>query len=274
MDSRRINSEWGNIAIIESAGSGLPILFIHGNSSCKEVFKHQFTGTIGKKHRCIAMDLPGHGQSDNAKDPEQTYTIPGYADVAVALMKSLDISSYAVLGWSLGGHVGIEMISRESNINGLVISGTPPIGLDPKDMAAAFKHSEHMAFTGQEVLSNEEAEQYARAACGSNAPYEDFLGDAAKRTDGRARRIMMEAAMRGEGSNQKKEVINNDTPLAIINGDDEDIVNNEYLFTIEYKNLWEDNVHLIKNTRHAPFWEKPNEFDTLLERFMLSLAAS
>jgi len=40
-----------------------------------------------------------------------------------------------------------------------------------------------------------EADSYARATCGSSANYESFPGDAVRRTDGRARRLMMESAM-------------------------------------------------------------------------------
>ncbi|MBL4682931.1 MAG: alpha/beta hydrolase [Pseudomonadales bacterium] len=271
MASRILSTNFGNIAIEESAGRGTPLLFIHGNSSCKEIFKHQFAGAIGEKYHCIAMDLPGHGESDNAHDPEQTYTIPRYADVAIAVMENLNLSSYAILGWSLGGHIGIEMMSRATDVKGLLISGTPPVGSDPNDMSSAFRPTEHMAFTGQEILSDEQAEQYAHATCGSGPRYECFLGDAVRRTDGRARRIMMEAAMRGEGVDQKNEVMDNETPLAIINGADEAMINNEYLTTIEYKNLWEETVHLIENAGHAPFLESPHDFDVLLDRFMRSL---
>jgi len=271
MTSSIIRTNFGNIAIEESSGRGTPLLFIHGNSSCKEVFKHQFAGAIGEKYHCIAMDLPGHGESDNAIDPEQTYTIPGYADVAVTLMENLNVSSYAILGWSLGGHIGIEMMSRATGVKGLLISGTPPIGRDPKDMSSAFKPTVHMAFTGQEILSDEQADQYAHATCGSGTQYENFLGDAVRRTDGHARRIMMESAMRGEGVDQKGEVMNNEIPLAIINGADEAMINNEYLTTIKYKNLWKETVHLIENAGHAPFWDSPHDFNVLLDRFMQSL---
>jgi pimeloyl-ACP methyl ester carboxylesterase len=260
-----------NIAVEKSIGTGSPILFIHGNSSCKEVFKNQIQGKIGSTFQCIAMDLPGHGNSSNANNPELTYTISGYADVALEVMKTLGIESCAVLGWSLGGHIGIEMLSRSDRLSGLIISGTPPISKDPADMANAFLPSEHMNFTSQEILSSEEADQYAHATCGSNATYEEFLGHAVRRTDGRARRIMMEAVMRGEGADQRQVVEHDATPLAIVNGADEPMVNNIYLKLINYKNLWEERIHLIPDVGHAPFWEAPEEFDGYLNRFISGL---
>ena len=267
----KIETSHGKIAVEKSTGTGLPILLIHGNSSCKEVFRNQMRGEIGSTYQCFAMDLPGHGNSSNAANPELTYTMSGYADAALEVTQALGIDAFIVLGWSLGGHIGIEMLSRSDRMTGLLISGTPPISKDPSDMANAFLPSEHMAFTGQETLSNEEAELYAHATCGSNARYEDFLGDAVRRTDGRARRIMMEAAIRGEGADQRQVVEHDPTPLAIINGADEPMINNTYLKLIDYKNLWQSKIHLIPDTGHAPFWESPDEFDELLNRFMVDL---
>jgi pimeloyl-ACP methyl ester carboxylesterase len=267
----KIETSHGKIAVDKSTGTGLPILLIHGNSSCKEVFRNQMQGEIGSTYQCFAMDLPGHGNSSNAANPELTYTMSGYADVALEVMEMLLIDAFVVLGWSLGGHIGIEMMSRSDRMTGLLISGTPPISKDPNDMANAFLPSEHMAFTGQETLSNEEADLYAHATCGSNARYEEFLGDAVRRTDGRARRIMMEAAIRGEGADQRQVVEHDPTPLAIVNGADEPMINNTYLKLINYKNLWQGKIHLIPDTGHAPFWESPDEFDELLNRFMVDL---
>jgi len=269
MTVHQVETSHCDIAIEQSSGTGIPILFIHGNSSCKEVFRNQMNGIIGKTFHCIAMDLPGHGQSENAKNPEQTYTMSGYADVALQVMAALDLDSFVIVGWSLGGHIGIEMLTHTSKINGLLISGTPPVSKDPAVMTQAFLPSEHMGLTGQEVFTPEEAESYAHATCGGNARYEDFLGDAVRRTDGRARRVMMEAAIKGQGADQRQVVETDPRPLAIVNGAQEPMVNNDYVQAVSYKNLWEDKIHLIPNVGHAPFWEAPDAFDALLTRFLL-----
>jgi len=266
--NRLIDTSHGSISVSESKGTGPAVLLIHGNSSCKEVFRNQLDGDVGKRYRLIAMDLPGHGASDNAPDPDVSYNMTGYADCANEVLASLGIEKAVVMGWSLGGHIGIDMVGRHPVVSALMISGTPPIGKSEDQLAAGFLPSEHMGLAGQEVFSEQEADNYARATCGTNAPFEQFLLDAVKRTDGRARAMMLGAFASGQGADQRQIAETSDTPLAIVNGGGEPFVNNEFVKSIDYKNLWETTVHIIEGVGHAPFWEAPTQFDPVFERFL------
>ena len=70
---RMIPTSHADIAVAETSGSGLPVVMIHGNSSCKEVFKNQLTSPVGESNRLIALDLPGHGRSSDAFDPARSF---------------------------------------------------------------------------------------------------------------------------------------------------------------------------------------------------------
>lgn len=265
-DSRNFSlaTEHGNIAVEESGSGGLPLLLIHGNSSCRGVFHHQMRGRIAANRRVIAFDLPGHGQSDDAPDPARSYTMPGYAEAAVDVLRGLGISAAAVLGWSLGGHIGIEMIPRFPEMRGLMLTGTPPV--TPADVAAGFKPSPHMGLAGQEHFSEADVDAYAHATCGE--PFAPFLRDAVARTDGRARKTMFEAFIAGRGIDQRQTVETSAVPLAIVNGNDEPFVNLDYLDDVVYANLWDGRCHRLPGVGHAPFWEAPEVFDPILERFL------
>ena len=102
----------GSLSVEETGGSGIPVLLIHGNSSCRGVFRNQMQGSIARKHRFLAFDLPGHGQSGQCTDPQRSYTLPGLADAAIELLDKLGVAKVIVFGWSLGGHIGMEMIPR------------------------------------------------------------------------------------------------------------------------------------------------------------------
>ena len=255
----------GRIAATDSGGPGAAVLLIHGNSACKEIFGRQFESRLAQRYRLIAFDLPGHGASDDAIDPLRTYSIPGYADVALEILQSLGVDHLAVLGWSLGGHVGIELLARDIDIAGLAITGTPPIGHNAADFAAGFRPQEHMDLTGKEAFSETDIQAYARETAGAPAA---FLEAAVRRTDGRARRLMMEAAMAARGADQREVVSSSSVPVAVITGADEPFIDNDYLQSFPYRNLWDRKVHVIPQTGHAPFWERPQAFNPLFERFL------
>lgn len=256
------------VAVAESGGSGPAVLLVHGNSSCKEVFRNQMQGAIGRRYRLIAIDLPGHGKSANARNPRRTYCMPGYADMATEVLDRLGVARFAVLGWSLGGHIGIEMLSRHAGMTGLLATGTPPVANSPDSFAAGFRRSEHMGLAAKRDLTAAEVDAYAHATCGSNAPFEEFLLDAVRRTDGQARETMFTAFAAGWGADQRHIVQTCERPLAIVSGGDEPFVNNDYLRAITYARLWDGQVHVLDGVGHAPFWEAPARFDPLFARFL------
>ena len=128
----KVKTSHGTLAYSD-VGSGSPaVLLLHGNSFCMKVWKHVLSSSLSETHRIIAFDLPGHGDSSNAKNPEKDYTQPGYARAALELLSKLGVKEVICLGWSLGGHNAIEMIPLAAEagitIKGMMIVGTPPVG--------------------------------------------------------------------------------------------------------------------------------------------------
>src|SRR4051812_47147247 len=115
------------------------VLLIHGNSSCKEVFAKQFAELAKTGSGIVIPDLPGHGASDNSRRPSDTYSFPGYARILGRLMRRLGYSSFHVVGWSLGGHIGLEMLASDPAVRSLLLSGAPPVRLSPEGAAAGFR---------------------------------------------------------------------------------------------------------------------------------------
>jgi pimeloyl-ACP methyl ester carboxylesterase len=263
-----VDTTHGRITVVDVGSAGPTVLLIHGNSACKEIFARQFDSRLTTRFRLIAFDLPGHGASSDAIDPERTYHIPGYADAALEVLRALHVDRLAIFGWSLGGHVGIELLARDTadvEIAGLAITGTPPIGHNPADFAAGFLPSPHMDLTGKDHFSDAEIADYARSSVAAPAP---FLAAAVRRTDPRARRLMMAAALAGRGADQRNVVTTNATPIAVITGANEPFVSSDYLTAFPYRNLWERRVFSIPETGHAPFWERAEIFNPLFERFL------
>jgi pimeloyl-ACP methyl ester carboxylesterase len=93
-------------------GTGEPVVLIHGLYSSAAV-NWQLPGTLADlaaRHRVIALDLPGHGQSDKPAG-EEAYGLQMVEDVAL-LLDRLQIRAAHVVGYSLGGMVALRFISR------------------------------------------------------------------------------------------------------------------------------------------------------------------
>ncbi len=80
------------------AGSGKPLVLIHGWSQCAEEFKHQIAG-LSANYRVIALDQRGHGDSDK---PGFGYKIHRLSKDLNELLVSLEITGATVLGHSMG----------------------------------------------------------------------------------------------------------------------------------------------------------------------------
>jgi pimeloyl-ACP methyl ester carboxylesterase len=116
-------------------------VFIHGNSASSRAFSRQLDGPLGKTLRVIAVDLPGHGASDEAKDPT-LYSLPGHARAVRAVVDALGLESARFVGWSLSGHVAFEMAHDLPEARGFLIFGAlpMPIGYEPVADEAFLPH--------------------------------------------------------------------------------------------------------------------------------------
>jgi pimeloyl-ACP methyl ester carboxylesterase len=169
-----------------------------------------------------------------------------------------------VFGWSLGGHVGIEMMGRFPGIRGLMITGAPPVGR--ANMAEGFIASPHRGLAAREVLSESEIEAFVQAIFGSSL--EPVLCDAVRRADGRLRKRVFEAARAGISVDQRLLAETSRVPLAVVNGGADRLIDLDYIDTVHYANLWEGRCHRLPGLGHASFWEAPGIFNPILDRFL------
>ena len=261
-----VETAHGRLSYLDSGGAGPAVLFIHGNSSCKEIFGRQLESEIGRRYRCIAFDLPGHGQSSDAPDPQKTYSIHGFADAAIAFAEALGVERAVLIGWSLGGHDALEMMARWPGTMAAWITGTPPAGA--ADMGDAFLPSDHMALTFAESFTPEQAELYAQETVGEGVPVEPWMVAGCQRADGRFRPLMLKSVAAGLDLDGREIATTSPLPLAVVSGADEPFVNNVFLESVNYRNLWDGKVHVLEGLAHNPFWQAPERINPLLSRFL------
>ncbi len=266
-----IETRHGPVALRETgARDGQAVLFIHGNSSSGAVFEKQFDSPLADRYRLLAFDLPGHGESPDAADPAASYTMPSYAEAAADLLSALGLAEPVVMGWSLGGHIALELTQIHPGVKAVTITGTPPSGPGAEEVVRAFNQIPEIAFAAQEHFTEEQVETFARFIYSLTRRAPDHLVGAVQRCDGRARQSMFADFLNPDSrlAHQITVVGSWPQPLAIIQGSDEPFMEASYFDSLAYANLWRGKVQMIEGSGHAPFWEAPERYNPLLEAFL------
>ena len=106
----------GGIAWRE-AGRGLPVLLIHGVGLNADAWEPQIV-TLSARRRVIAVDMPGHGQSDLLPDGAE---LNAYVTAMADLIDALGISPVPVVGHSMGALIALGLaLDHPSMIAALV----------------------------------------------------------------------------------------------------------------------------------------------------------
>jgi pimeloyl-ACP methyl ester carboxylesterase len=127
MISRTITVQGRRIELIESGGSGEPLLVFHGNSSAADSFADLLASPLGMARKVVSISLPGHGGSSGLDPGSDDISIEDIGRLAVSVAKELDFARYWLLGASLGGHAILEVLPDFGGAQGLALVSAPPI---------------------------------------------------------------------------------------------------------------------------------------------------
>ena len=250
------------------------VIFIHGHCANKEFFDKQLKSPSLLNYRLIALDLPGYGESPPPKQAEKVYSFSGFADVVTEVVQAMKLNNLVIVGWSLGGHVALELTSRLPQLKGLLITGTPPIEISSVGLSKGFKALDPkiLGSFGKGNLSHEEAQLFATISGYDFSKEKAFIVEAILETDEGAKTIYPSSIARGIGENELNIVNEWHGPIAVIAGEQEVAINNDYLLhEVKFRNLWEGKVHMISKGGHGVFMECPNAFNLIMERFFLDM---
>ncbi len=113
---------------LERTGSGVSVLFVHGLDSSGEVWS-RVVERLGD-HRCITVDLPGHGSSPTSERPAD-YERDALLRDLDGILDDID-RPVVLVGHSLGGYLGMAYaITRPDVLDGLVLVASGPGFRDP-----------------------------------------------------------------------------------------------------------------------------------------------
>ncbi|MGI8984535.1 MAG: alpha/beta fold hydrolase [Acidimicrobiales bacterium] len=101
---------------------GPTILLLHGWTLCADLNWFAMYSAIARHGRVLAMDVRGHGRGLRS---EQRFTLEAAADDAAALLAHLGTGPAIVVGYSMGGSIGMLMWRRHpESVAGLVLQST------------------------------------------------------------------------------------------------------------------------------------------------------
>jgi len=249
------------------------LLFIHGNSLNAGLFQHQLNDPALNQYRIVAADLPGHGASDKSINPDQDYSVLSFISILKGLVNELGLKNIVLVGHSLGGHIAIHLLPllQEAglNVKGIVIMGTPPLTIPPK-MEQAFLPNPAIGLGFKPDLTTDELQMLTSAFISLNNPFFNQVKESIQDTDPMVRPSIGKSISTEINKSEVEILQNSGVHLAVLHGANDSLINCEYIRG-QGLNLWGNQVHTIEQAGHIPFLEQPEQFNSILQKFLNSI---
>ncbi|MFK4100379.1 alpha/beta fold hydrolase [Streptomyces sp. NPDC019531] len=257
----------GNIAYLDT-GAGDPVVLLHAGYVDHRLFEAQ-TPVLAAAHRVIAVDVRGHGWTDNATKPFR------WADDLAGLLRHLDLVPAVVAGVSMGGAIAGDMaIEYPELVRGIVLSGS-----SVSDFQYTHEETRKVVVESHRALHSGDIEGWTKIFLGAvSGPFrspdeldphilnhlcEMALHTIAKHTPG-------ERDWHVPMTDTWSRVPKIDVPVLVINGtlESPDLIADAELFAATARN---GRSVLVEGTSHFPNLERPEEFNAIVLDFLRSL---
>lgn len=266
MKSARIQLSNGSMHYLDSEGPGHTVVLLHGNSSSANAFAAQFAA-FGARHRLLALDLPGHGQS--AAAPAEHYSFAGYADALVEFVERLGLRDYLIFGHSLGGHAALEALPRLPGLRGLGLIGAVPFNAD--NAGQLFRPEPTGGLVFQADLDDAEVTRLARAFVNPAHMEQaqlDTLAHYIRATDPQVRAALGASLGNGEFADEVALLAASGVPTVLMQGRDDVFLDADACTRKDLLAPADVSVFLFDECGHCPHVEDPARFNDLMDTFI------
>ena len=182
MDAVTHNDRTTRYRVVAGDEAGPTALYVHGSGGTHRLWTHQY-GPDGPTHPAVALDLSGHGGSEDIGTSPGTATLDAYADDVVAVAEA--VGATVLVGNSLGGAVAQwTLLERDWRPDALVLAGTGPRLpvyedlqgwlADDYEQAIEFLHGRDRLFQATDPTLHERSREQMRAV-GPTVTERDFL---------------------------------------------------------------------------------------------------
>jgi 3-oxoadipate enol-lactonase len=232
----------------------IPLVFIHGAGSSHISWALQLR-EFSPTNRMIALDLSGHGKSDDV-DGNASINATFSLEVA-ALIEHLNLTNFILIGHSMGGGVAMSYC--------LNISLPPPTALVLVDTSPDLELSKLALGLVKEAIED-------RLFLFRSQFFEDFTDTyKIKELEDRIRRANPGVLQRDLAAcgrfNIVDKVQNIQVPTLVIVGEHDDIIHPHVAESLKHE-LPSAALAVVRGANHAPMIEQPDEFNRLLRDFV------
>ncbi len=238
----------------DDPNKGIPLVFVHGCGASHIVWVEQIK-EFAKTNRVIAIDLSGHGMSD---EREEVIDIDSdYAYELAALIAKLKLKDFALIGHSMGGGVILSYVLNPEF--------QKPRALTLVDTSSDLDLSRLLVGLIIETFENY-LDRTHHLLTRDGYPLYDIKG-----SEIHHRKISKETIQRDLAACNKFDVTERlgeiDIPSFLLFGEDDDIITPHIAKNLQ-ESLPRADIAVIKGADHSPMVEVPEIFNSLLRKYI------
>lgn len=241
-----------------NSGGSKTIVFIHGWPLSHKQFEYQFDVLPTMGYRCIGIDWRGFGNSDK---PMNGYTYNRLADDIHAVVGTLQLDNFTLVGHSTGGAIAIRYMSRH---NGYGVSKLVLI-----DAAAPTGFSEETANKYLKETLNDRPKMMQEVIDGFffqyiTGPFSDWFFQMGLQAAGWSTAAVI-VLLRDE--KLYEDLLKIVAPTLIIHGIHDKVIPFSQAQELNQK-IRNSQLVPFQYSGHGPFWEERDKFNRLLTQFI------
>lgn len=251
----------GNIQFSDT-GKGRVVVLLHGFLGAHEIWE-QTISNLSKSYRVIAIDLPGHGSSDNFG---YVHTMDLLAKSVKAVLDHLHLKKYVLIGHSMGGYAALAFADLfPDNIKGICLyhsSAYADSEEKKRDRTRSIKvvKANHRIYT-TEVIRNLFASK--------NLKYLKKELSFASKIAGKTKKQGIIAALEGMKDRPDRSVILGlvEYPIMMVIGQHDNVLPAQQLLEQSQK-IQKPHVLYLEHDGHMGFLESPKKSNKALRQFI------
>ncbi|MGC1462537.1 MAG: alpha/beta fold hydrolase [Terracidiphilus sp.] len=255
------------VRVLSRGDKGPPIVFVHGPGGSADRWAFNLNAFYQAGYRALALDLPGHGLA--SKTPEEPFSVPEYARVLATFLDKL-AEPAVLVGASVGAHIAAYCATQTpGRVKALVLvsgGGAIPLGSEHRERLRRI-----MTYRSREgglerlrrclfdprLAAGDIVEQEFRlnTSPGAKECLHAFGDYIAEEIDSDVVGVRLQE-------------LATQIPCLVVWGADDKVLPSTFGNAMQAAIGGASQFIAIKNTGHAPYFERPWEFNQTLLRFL------